>query len=51
MIESIRKHVAIPRVPVKLLLSAGVLSSFGVLLAHDQIHPLVLYALQLYLSF
>ena len=26
-------------------------ASFGVLLAHDQIHPLVLYALQLYLSF
>jgi hypothetical protein len=51
MIQTIRKHVAIPHVPVKLLLSAGVVSSFGVLLAHDQIHPLVLYALQLYLSF
>jgi hypothetical protein len=51
MLDTIRKHVAIPHVPVKLLLSAGVVSGFGVLLAHDQIHPLVLYALQLYLSF
>jgi hypothetical protein len=51
MLQSIRKHVTIPYVPVKLVLSAGALASFGVLLAHDQIHPLVLYALQLYLSF
>ena len=51
MLQSIRKHVAIPAIPVKLVLSAGALASFGVLLAHDQIHPLVLYALQLYLSF
>ena len=55
MLQAIRKHVAIPRLavklPVKLVLSAGALASFGVLLAHDQIHPLVLYALQLYLSF
>ncbi len=51
MLQSIRKHVAVPHVPVKLMLSAGALASFGVLLAHDQIHPLVLYALQLYLSF
>jgi hypothetical protein len=55
MLQSIRKqvvrHVALPRVPVKLLLSAGALASFGVLLAQGQIHPLVLYALQVYLSF
>ncbi|HTQ78942.1 MAG TPA: hypothetical protein VMM92_03015 [Thermoanaerobaculia bacterium] len=47
----VRKHVAIPHVPVKVVLSAGAVASFGVLLAQDQIHPLVLYALQLYLSF
>lgn len=51
MLQTIRKHVAIPRIPVNLVLSAGAVASFGVLLAHDQIHPLVLYALQLYLSF
>jgi hypothetical protein len=51
MLQSIRKHAAVPHVPVKLALSAGALASFGVLLAHDQIHPIVLYALQLYLSF
>lgn len=51
MLQVIRKHIAIPQIPVKLVFSAGALASFGVLLAHDQIHPLVLYALQLYLSF
>jgi hypothetical protein len=51
MLESIRRHVAVPHIPVKLVLSAGALASFGVLLAHGQIHPIVLYALQLYLSF
>jgi hypothetical protein len=52
MLDSIRKHAAvIPHVSVKVLLSAGVLTSFGVLLANDLVHPLVIYALQLYLAF
>ena len=33
MLDSVRKHVAVPHVPVKLMLSAGALASFGVLLA------------------
>lgn len=52
MLESIRKHAAvIPHVSAKVLLSAGVLTSFSVLLSNDLIHPLVVYALQLYLAF
>ncbi|HXO19036.1 MAG TPA: hypothetical protein VOA87_03830 [Thermoanaerobaculia bacterium] len=51
MLQSIRKHAAIPHVPVKLLLSLGTLTSFAVLLTHDLVHPIFVYALQLYLSF
>jgi hypothetical protein len=51
MLESIRKHVAIPALPGTLLLTLATVTSFGVLLAHDLVHPVVVYALQLYLSF
>ncbi|HKV12746.1 MAG TPA: hypothetical protein VLQ45_28830 [Thermoanaerobaculia bacterium] len=51
MLDSVRKHVAIPHVSGKVLLSVGTLTSFGWLLFHDSIHPIVIYALQLYLSF
>jgi hypothetical protein len=51
MIDLARKHAAVPQIPVRVLLSLGTLVSFGWLLANDQVHPLVIYALQLYLSF
>lgn len=52
MLQSVRKHAAaIPYVPGKVLLSVGTLASFAVLLAHDLIHPIVIYALELYLAF
>jgi hypothetical protein len=51
MLDSVRKYVAIPDVPVKVLLSVGSLVSFGWLLSHDLVHPIVIYALQLFLSF
>jgi len=56
MLDSVRKHVAVSYVPVKsgsvkVLLSVGSLASFGWLLSHDLVHPIVIYALQLYLSF
>lgn len=51
MLDSVRKHVAVPYVPVKVLLSVGSLASFGWLLSHDLVHPIVIYALQVYLSF
>lgn len=52
MLESVRnKTVPLPLVPAKLLFSVGSLGSFVWLLAHDLIHPLVIYLLQLYLTF
>lgn len=52
MLDSVRKHVvAVPQVPGRVLLSAATIGSFGWLLAHDLVHPLVIYALQLFLSF
>lgn len=51
MLESVRKSVAIPWIPAKVLFSVGSLGSFAWLLAHDLIHPLAIYLLQLYLSF
>lgn len=52
MLESIRKSViALPRVPVQVLLSAGTIVSFAWLLTQNRIHPLVIYMLQVYLTF
>jgi hypothetical protein len=51
MLDSVRKHVAVPYVPVKALLSVGSLASFGWLLSQDMVHPIVIYALQLFLAF
>lgn len=51
MLDFARKSLEIPRVPVAAVLSVGTLSSFFWLLAHDAIQPLLLYALQLYLTF
>lgn len=52
MLQALRRHAAtVPQVPARLLLSVGTLSSFVWLLANDLIDPLVIFALQLYLSF
>jgi len=53
MLESARKviAVAVPQLPVKVLLSVGTLVSFGWLLTEDLIHPFAVYLLQLYLAF
>jgi hypothetical protein len=51
MLESVRRIAATPQVPVRMLVGFGTLGSFLWLLAHDLIHPIVIYALELYLSF
>lgn len=52
MLDSIRASAAaLPRVPARALFSAGTVASFGWLLAHDLIHPVVIYLFELYLSF
>jgi hypothetical protein len=57
MLESARnRDVAISRVPgqvvpAQVLFSAGTLLSFGWLLLQNKIHPIVVYLLQVYLTF
>ncbi len=60
MLESARnRDVAISKVPaqvlaqlpVQVLLSAGTLLSFAWLLLQNKIHPIVVYLLQVYLTF
>jgi len=52
MLESARKLiVALPRIPAHLLLSVGTVVSFTWLLLSDQIHPILVYVLQVYLTF
>lgn len=51
MLQSIRKIRAIPEVAAQVLISAGVVLSFFLLLVQNHIHPIVVYFLQLYLAF
>ena len=52
MLESARnRDVAISRVPAQGLLSAGILLSFAWLLLQGKVHPIVVYLLQVYLTF
>ncbi len=52
MLQSARSRVAgIPRVPAQMWLSVGTLSSFAWLLLQNKVHPIVVYLLQVYLTF
>jgi hypothetical protein len=52
MIQSaISRVVALPRVSIGLVVSIGTLASFGWLLLQGRVHPLVIYLLQVYLTF
>lgn len=52
MLESTRKNVAaLPKVSVQMLLSVGTCASFFWLLLQDQVPPIVVYILQVYLTF
>lgn len=52
MLESIRKNVvALPKVPVQMMLSIGTVASFVWLLLLDRVPPIVIYLLQVYLTF
>jgi hypothetical protein len=51
MLDSLRATLAIPRLPARAALSVGTFGTFGWLLSHDLIHPLVVYLLELYLTF
>lgn len=52
MLESIRKNVvALPKVPLQMMLSVGTVASFVWLLLLDRVPPIVIYLLQVYLTF
>jgi hypothetical protein len=51
MIESIRKAIALPQVPVQAIVTGLTVSAFAWLLAQGAIQPLAIYLFQLYLSF
>ncbi|NJL28772.1 MAG: hypothetical protein HC897_13210 [Thermoanaerobaculia bacterium] len=52
MLESARKVVVtIPKVPAHWLLSVGTVASFAWLLTQNRIHPIVIYLLEVYLTF
>lgn len=55
MLGSLLKQRTVPYLPtrglIQVMASAGVLGSFVWLLANDLIHPLVVYLLELYLTF
>ncbi|HRC85431.1 MAG TPA: hypothetical protein PK413_07470 [Thermoanaerobaculia bacterium] len=53
MLESLRRQVAAvgPQVSLRTVFSLGCVGGFALLLAQDQVHPFVVYLLQLYLSF
>ena len=52
MLESIRKSVvALPKIPVQVLLSISTVASFIWLLLLDRVPPIVVYLLQIYLTF
>jgi hypothetical protein len=52
MLQSARNVVVeLPRIPTQLLLSVGTLTSFGWLLLQNKLHPMVIYLLQIYLTF
>ena len=51
MLDSLRKTVVLPQVPVRVWMPAVSLTAFGWLLAQDLIHPVVIFLIQLYLAF
>ena len=51
MLETIRRHVEIPRLRLDVVLAVATTFSFGWLLLRDLVHPVAVYLLQLYLSF
>ncbi|MEM7482632.1 MAG: hypothetical protein AAF481_15755 [Acidobacteriota bacterium] len=51
MLESVRRQFSVPRLSSKVFVAVGTAASFGWLLMNDMIHPIVIYALEFYLTF
>jgi len=50
MLQAVARQIAELRIPLDRLVGAGVVASFFWLLLRDRIHPVVVYALELYLT-
>lgn len=51
MLQSIRRALPIPQVPVHAVVCGTSVLAFGWLLANDSIKPITVYLLQIYLAF
>jgi hypothetical protein len=51
MLQSIRRALPIPQVPVHAVVCGTSVLAFGWLLANDSIKPIAVYLLQIYLAF
>lgn len=51
MLQSLGKSVVLSRAPVGAIASALSLTTFGWFLVQDLVHPMVIFLLQLYLTF
>jgi hypothetical protein len=52
MLDSLRQQIeAVPGLPLQAILSAATLTSFVCLLAQNRIHPIVVFLLEIYLTF
>lgn len=52
MLDSLRQHTeVVPRISAQAALSAATLTSFVWLLAQNRIHPIMVFLLEIYLTF
>ena len=51
MLQSIRRAVALPQIPIHAVVCGSSMLAFGWLLASDSIKPIAVYLLQIYLAF
>ena len=51
MLDSARKNIAVPQISATTVFAVTTIVSFLWLLSQDLVHPIVIYALEVYLSF
>jgi hypothetical protein len=51
MLDSVRKQIAVPQISATTVFAVSTVTSFLWLLSQDLVHPIVVYALEVYLSF
>ena len=51
MLQSIRRAIPLPQIPIHAIVCGSSMLAFGWLLASDSIKPIAVYLLQIYLAF